>query len=93
MKGPIYYDTGGPRALIKFFLQRNDTHFGGLIFILKKPLQRKDVEIAGKDLLGVMLFYIDVDIGKTIKSRCMQELKEAYLFYLRRGRRGAFWLF
>ena len=43
----------GRRALIKFFLQRNDTHFGELIFIYKKPLQRKDVEIAGTDLLGV----------------------------------------
>lgn len=41
------------RALIKFFLQRNDTHFGELIFIYKNPLQRKDVEIAGTDLLGV----------------------------------------
>ena len=36
----------GRRALIKFFLQRNDIHFGELIFIYKKPLQRKDVEIA-----------------------------------------------
>ena len=43
----------GRRALIKFFLQRNDIHFGELIFIYKKPLQRKDVEIAGTDLLGV----------------------------------------
>ena len=37
-----------------------------------------------------MLFCIDVGIGKTIKSRCMQELKETYLFYLRRGRGAAF---
>lgn len=36
----------GRRALIKFFLQGNDIHFGELIFIYKKPLQRKDVEIA-----------------------------------------------
>ena len=43
----------GRRALIKFFLQRNDAHFAELIFIYKKPLQRKDVEIAGTDLQGV----------------------------------------
>lgn len=36
----------GRRALIKFFLQRNDIHFGELIVLYKKPLQRKDVEIA-----------------------------------------------
>ena len=38
-----------------------------------------------------MLFYIDVGIGKTIKSRCMQELKaKLTFFYLRRGRVEAF---
>ena len=38
-----------------------------------------------------MLFYIDVGIGKTIKSRCMQELKPKLTFFdLRRGRVAAF---
>ena len=49
----LYLSRHGRRALIKFFLQRNDIHFGELIFIYKTPLQRKDVEIAGTDLLGV----------------------------------------
>ena len=38
-----------------------------------------------------MLFCIDVGIGKTIKSRYMQELKPKLTFFdLRRGRVAAF---